>query len=112
MVKDHKGIEYESKSQMCRAYGINVNAFMNRMYLGWTLEKALTHPLKVFRHKDVTVDHLGHKYSSEAEMAKAYGLSPEFLHSRFVQGMNLKDALTKERNIPLSKPCVLLMIRI
>lgn len=42
IVYDHKGKKFESQGALCRAYGINVTTYKNRLRSGWTLEEALT----------------------------------------------------------------------
>ena len=99
-VKDHLGLVYPDRFAMCEHYGIKYGLYKARMSGGMSQEEALTTPLKkVARHEDVTVDHLGNIYKSEADMAKAYGLDPDFLHKRLTGGMSLKNALTKKRQI-------------
>ncbi len=96
-VKDHLGNIYEDRFKMCAAYGITYGCYKARMLNGMTKEEALTKPKRVFRHKDIIVDHLGNEYKSEADMAIAYGIDPDFFHKRIVGGMSLENALTKDR---------------
>ncbi len=44
-VKDHKGIIYATKKEMCDAYDIKYITLMNRLRYGWSLEDALTFPV-------------------------------------------------------------------
>ncbi len=41
---DHLGNAFETKSAMCRAYGITMNILYRRISRGWTLERTLTTP--------------------------------------------------------------------
>lgn len=43
---DFRGQEYDSVLDMCLAYNISYPVFYRRVYLGWTLERALTEPIK------------------------------------------------------------------
>ena len=43
---DFKGNTFESKTAMCKAYGLPISAYNRRMSRGWSQEKALTTPLK------------------------------------------------------------------
>lgn len=46
---DHLGITYKNFAEMCRAYGFkNENIVKSRLSHGWTLEEALTLPLKMY----------------------------------------------------------------
>ena len=47
--KDHKGNIYESKGARARAYGLDVQIVSLRIKNGWSLEKALTTPVKTKR---------------------------------------------------------------
>ncbi len=97
-VKDHLGNEYGSMHEMCEHYGIKYGNYKMRRQTGMTMEEALTTPLKrVPRREEVVVDHLGNKYTSEADMAKAYSLDPKFLHKRLAGGMDLEKALTQRK---------------
>ena len=50
MITDHKGIEYESETAMCKAYGIERTTFRKRIKSGeFTLEQALTEPMRYNR---------------------------------------------------------------
>ena len=39
---DHLGRKYESHAEMCRAWGVDVRAFGNRIQYGWSIKGALT----------------------------------------------------------------------
>ncbi len=98
MYKDPFGNEYKNRHEMCEHYGINYGCYKMRLQMGWSKEEALTTPLKkIARREDITVDHLGNIYESEAEMAKAYGIDPDFLHKRLTGGMSIENALTKDK---------------
>lgn len=45
-VTDHKGVQYDSISKMCAAYGISPTVYSYRIAHGLTLEEALTSPLR------------------------------------------------------------------
>ena len=46
IVRDHKGKEYSSQTMMAEAYGIPYITYRARLRYGWSLEKALTTPVK------------------------------------------------------------------
>jgi hypothetical protein len=45
--KDHLGNEYKSVARMCDHYGITRYTFRSRLSYGWSLEKALTTPVRI-----------------------------------------------------------------
>lgn len=47
--EDHTGKQYESIKAMCDAYGIYTSLFYKRLSRGYTLEEALTKPVR--KHK-------------------------------------------------------------
>lgn len=90
---DHKGTVYSSRAEMLKVYGIKTTTFKTRLKFGWSLEKALTTPVK--KYEPIT-DHKGIVYESEKAMANAYGLHVSALRTRLKNGWSLKDALTKD----------------
>jgi Zn-dependent peptidase ImmA (M78 family) len=88
MVKDHLGNEFEMKTYMCNYWGISLGLLYARLKWGWSLEKALTTPIKTF------VDHLGNKFESKREMAKHWNINISTLDSRLSRGWDLEKALT------------------
>ena len=66
-IHDHLGNVYKSKKQMCDAYGVTYGTFRSRMYVGWTLERALTTPIGC-------VDENGEHFSSIKDMCKQYNV--------------------------------------
>lgn len=47
--KDHTGKQYESIKAMCDAYGVYPATFCKRMSRGYTLEEALTKPVRKYK---------------------------------------------------------------
>jgi hypothetical protein len=90
---DHKGNMFTSKTQMCSYYGINNTCFHSRLSIGWSLEAALTTPVKTYVGK-AAVDHTGKIFSSKAAMCRQYGVSVSTFKSRMSLGWSLKKALT------------------
>lgn len=45
-IEDHLGNKYNSITSMCKHYGISCHTYKDRMIAGWSLEKALTIPVK------------------------------------------------------------------
>lgn len=44
--KDHLGNKYDSEQEMCDKYGVSLTLFCKRLSRGYTLEKALTKPVR------------------------------------------------------------------
>ncbi len=107
IVKDHKGNEYESITEMCREYGISQQVYSHRTKkLGWAMEKALETPVRrkgrirkeepmVDKRKKAVTDHLGNSFPSYVEMARAYNIPELTLFNRLTRGWDIKRALTQ-----------------
>ena len=52
-VKDHKGNKYLSLTEMCAAYGIQKETYINRIISGMSQEDALTTPVELSARNDV-----------------------------------------------------------
>lgn len=92
---DHLGKIYESLVDMCRHYRIGPETLKGRMLSGWTLEKALTDPVKdVDTEARKSEDHLGNRYNSIASMCKSYGLNVDTYEYRIKEGWTVEKALT------------------
>lgn len=77
--KDHLGIEYKTKAEMCRHYGIKYYTFKGRIRAGWSLESALITPEKEVQTE--IYDHLGNCYKTTSDMCKHYSIGqPLFLY--------------------------------
>lgn len=104
-VIDHMGVQYESDTEMCKAYRIRVATYKYRRKHGWNIEQALTTPLNsgqtVFQREKTFLhfDHKGNGYHSKAEMCKAYGISLYVFRKRQAEGWNLQDSL----ELPVAK---------
>ena len=91
--KDFKDTEYKSRTAMCEAYGKTVKIVDARLSKGWSLEDALTRPLKADEIK--CKDHLNVEHESFKAMCIAYGKVPKTVEGRLKRGMSLEEALTK-----------------
>ena len=89
--KDHEGNEFDSLTDMCKHYGIGIQTFRMRMRYKWTLERALTQPLRYFKK---CKDHLGNEFKSELEMCRYWHITLSTFRSRMSGNWSLKDALT------------------
>ena len=90
---DHIGRQYQSEAEMCRYYNIPVDTFRHRYKNGrWSLEKALTCPVKSNAH----YDHMGNKFKSAKEMCQFYGVPYKTFWARMNDmGWSLEKALTE-----------------
>ena len=90
-IRDHKGILYINKKEMCKAYGIEYSTFKCRMSEGWDLERALTTP-KIKRIRS-SVDHNGNKFDTFKSMCNHWGINVITVDNRLRNGWSLEDAL-------------------
>ena len=90
---DHLGNEYESVSEMCRAYSIDASIYRLRIESGLSIGQALTKPLNP--HRIAVTDHLGNKYRSITEMCKYYSINVSVYRIRIARGWTVEEALTK-----------------
>lgn len=91
---DHLGVEYESKAEMCRAWGITLSAYDSRNSRGLSIEEILTTKKKPSRCVE-SKDHLGNVYQSRAEMCRAYGVRYTVYLARKAAGWSLESCLTR-----------------
>ena len=98
---DVNGVKYKSLTAMCRAWGITVKCFQDRIKRGWSFKEALTiRPelgITVKRHMKVT-DHLGNKFPSVNSMCIHWGINFGTYKYRVTNGMSVEEALTKKIN--------------
>lgn len=91
-ITDHLGNRYNSKKEMCDAYGKDVGTYNSRILAGYTQEEALTMPIQTIVH---CKDHLGNIFASEREMCRHYNMESNLVRRRLALGMSLEEALTK-----------------
>lgn len=90
-VKDHKGNWFDSKIEMCKAYGIDYNLFAQRMRRGWSIRQSLETPVDDGYN---IMDHEGNLFCSEEEMADAWGINYDAYKNRLKRGWTKEEALT------------------
>lgn len=86
--EDHLGNKYQSKNEMCRAYGITRSMLNSRLDLGWSLEETLTKPKVI--HKIGIVDSAGREFPTLKDMANFYCLG-----AHQIQGLDI-EAIFRE----------------
>jgi hypothetical protein len=107
--KDHIGNEYANISEMAKHHNMGINLVHGRLSRDWSVDRALTQPVRLVgpNQTKVCVDHLGKRFESLSERARAYGLHPSVIRARLKSGYTLEEALTK----PV-KQCINKSIRI
>lgn len=99
-VIDHNGKRFSSISEMCRHHGVYYETFCLRIRKGKSLAECLAtkerKPRSIKPKLNITVDHIGNKYKSTAEMCKAYGVSEQRFRYRWESGHDLRGCLTGE----------------
>lgn len=93
---DHTGRQFDSITEMCKAWGVSIDVYSVRRNIGWSLERALTKPVrKKHREKTEIKDHLGNVYVSKNKLYQAYNTDWSTIKYRMTHmGMSLEDALT------------------
>ncbi len=94
--KDHLGKIYNSMSEMCRAYEIDMGTFKHRIEVGMSIEDALLTKNEIF-------DHHGNCYRSELEMCRAYHIDNSTFRYRIKEGFSIEEALTIPRHYTLGE---------
>lgn len=95
-VKDHLGNTFNTTLEMCRHYNISSSVFHSRHKLkNWSLEDALTTPVRDTKKKKPCEDHKGNTYPSILAMCQAYNLAPSlFYYRQKTLHWSLEDCLT------------------
>ena len=79
---------------MCEHYGIDSSNFRSRLRKKWSLEKALTTPIKESKNGKKYYDHLGNEYSSLKSMCKAWNIQVHNYTGRMNNNWSLEATLT------------------
>ncbi|MBQ9302341.1 hypothetical protein [Butyrivibrio sp.] len=88
-ITDTCGKQYDSVTALATAYGIKTRTFEDRLWRGWSLEKALTAATDQYS----CYDHKGKRYDSIKAMAKAYNIPDKVLSTRLHKGWSIEQAL-------------------
>ena len=82
-VKDHLGNTFNTILEMCHHYNISSSAFHGRYNIKkWSLEDALTTPVRDTKKKKPCEDHKENTYPSILDMCQAYNLAPSLFYYR------------------------------
>lgn len=94
---DYLGNVFQSINQMCYFHNIDVNTYKTRIKKGMSVKDSLSSVVRTPYDKGVEcVDHMGNKYRSYNEMARAYHIPPSVLRNRINRGLTLEEALQKK----------------
>lgn len=91
---DHLGNVYKDQQTMCKHYEIEPDVFVKRISSGWSLEDALTKPVREKNDNPIFIDHLGNTFPSQTKMCEYYKIGINTFKKRISKGMSLKAALT------------------
>ena len=91
---DHLGNTYKNQQTMCEHYKIEQDVFFRRKEHGWSLEDALTKPVREKNNDPILIDHLGNVFLSQSKMCEHYKIDISTFRWRISKGMSLEDALT------------------
>ena len=87
---DHLGNEFNSKTKMCKQWGISLENYNRRIKNGWTQKDALeTSSWK----GNNSVDHLGNEFRSVIDMCKYWKINRATYEDRIKAGWSIKNAL-------------------
>lgn len=88
-----EGVKYRSLSAAARAYGLTYKTVKGRLKRGMSLHDAVTTTQRL--NRTLSCDHLGNRYESFADMARAYGIPDDILLQRIGNaGWDIERALT------------------
>lgn len=93
MIQDHRGQVFNSIKEMAEAYGINTASYYSRIRRGWTVELALTTPIKSNNKLEIR-DNAGKTYRSTKGMCEAHSINVTTYMGRLKKGMSIEQALT------------------
>ena len=88
---DHLGNRYNSIEEMCQAYSINKETFYTRTTKGWSIEDALTKPIKKMHMG--AIKYRGITYSNFTELCESFNMKPTVVQQRIKLGWTLDRAL-------------------
>ena len=86
---DHLGNRFDSLSDMCKYWGVNISTYCARIKSGMSIKEALTNEIgTVYEGLN------GDTYTTLRDLAKAYGINKSTLKFRIKKGMSIGEALT------------------
>lgn len=91
---DHTGREFPTRSAMAAAWGVLGGTLNARLERGWSVQDALTVPVKGRVGPVPSTDHKGRVFPSQGAMCEAWGVKQQTFLNRRRRGWDLEDALT------------------
>ena len=85
---------YKSLREVAQEYGVRHRTLICRLHNGWSLEDAITTPIRNKGSKGYKVYLRGVYYPSISKAAESYGINPENVYMRLRYGWSLEDAIT------------------
>ena len=99
IVYDHLGNEFNTKTDMCKYWGIEIKRLYSRTRNGWSLQEALETPVGETPKSKLVYDNLGNSFNTFKELCSYYNMPHNEVRARLKIGWSLEDAL----NIPIGK---------
>lgn len=90
---DHLGNIFESEKDMCNYWNIKYETYKSRINRGWSIEEALTTPIKAKHYNETKTDHLGNIFESEKDMCEYWDINYETYRARIKSGLTKEKAL-------------------
>lgn len=91
-ITDPKGRRFDSRTDLANAWGIDIHTLLLRTKsYHWSLEKALTTPLRSWRGK--LTDHEGREFPTLTKFCQFWGVAKRTVRKRLALGMGMKDVL-------------------
>ncbi len=91
---DHLGNTFASKCEMCDHWHIPRTIYFRRIRDGWSLEKALTTPVKTNKITTGVKDHLGNTFTTIDDMCQFWNISKKQYMINIRNNCSIEKALT------------------
>lgn len=106
----YKGIEYSGLTELAVAHGFDVTMVWDRLKYGFTLDRALTQPIRELNRPELEVEYQGERYPNKSCLLRCFGISSSCIYEMMGNhGVDFETAVdvyreTKERaGIPQEK---------
>lgn len=99
VVYDHLGNKYESVRDICKAYGIEISYWYEKLRAGWAVEEILNKKAV----KTYIEDPDGNGFQSFEDMCRAHGIEGWRVREKLKVGISLREALDKTIEINKEK---------
>ena len=85
---DHKGIAYDSITEMCDAYDVSPTLYLKRIERGWTIQESLEGKQPYFSRGGVD-------YYSQKEVCEAFRIHPNSFRLKLKKGYSIDDIVDR-----------------